>query len=105
MKNKDVEIRHQIHVFNDEITKKKAKLFKVEDYTKALQAIVPMVELAIRFSSRADLDGGHDKEDLRVILADVVTLKEEVADAYSNISDSITELVEKVENLKKELQC
>lgn len=105
MKDKNVELRRQMHAINGEITKKEAQLIKVEDYMKALQSIVPMVELATRFSSRADLDEGHDKEALRIILADVLTIKEEVAEAYSNIADSIKELSTKADDIKKETQC
>lgn len=103
MKDKGVEVRHQIHVYNGEIAKKEVKLLKIEDYAKALQAIVPMVELATRFSSRADLDEGHDKEALRIIMADILTIKNEVAEAYSDTADSIKELSFKVEKLKKEV--
>lgn len=96
------ETRRQIHTLNDDITKKEAKLLKIEDYMKALQSMVPLIELAIRFSSRADLDEGHDKEALRIVLADILTIKEEVAEAYSDMADLIKESLGKLEELKKE---
>lgn len=105
MKNEEVETRHRIHVLNSEITKRQAKLMRIEDYSKSIQALVPMVELAIKLSSRADLDNGEDKNAWRTILADILTIREEVAETYSGLADIAQEMSEEVNKLKKEVEC
>ena len=102
MKN-DKDIRHKIHVYNDELSKRQAKLARIEDYMKTVQALVPMVELAIKLSSRADIDNGADKNAWRTVLADILTMKEEISETYSGLADVAQELHENIERLKKEV--
>ena len=102
MKN-DKDIRHKIHVYNDELSKRQAKLVRIEDYMKTVQALVPMVELAIKLSSRADIDNGADKNAWRTVLADILTMKEEISETYSGLADVAQELHENIEKLKKEV--
>lgn len=102
MKN-DKDIRHKIHVYNDELSKRQAKLVRIEDYMKTVQALVPMVELAIKLSSRADIDNGADKNAWRTVLADILTMKEEISETYSGLADVAQELHENIERLKKEV--
>lgn len=100
METNNEEKNHKIHVLNGEITKRKAKLIKIEDYAKVVQAIVPMIELAERYSSRVDMDNGHDKEALRIVLADILTLKDQISEFYSDYSDVTQNMVNEVEKLK-----
>ena len=89
-------IRH----FNGEITKNQAKLSKLEDYSKVIQSLVPMVELAYKMSVKTDIDTGEGKKTWRMVLADILTIKEEVAEAYSGLADLSQDYLNEINKLK-----
>lgn len=90
----------QIHALNAEIDKRKRQLIKIEDYMKTVQALVPLIELANKMSLRADIEEGVNKNTWRVVLADVLTTKEEISEIYSGLADTTQELVDKLSELK-----
>ena len=92
----------KIKFYSKQIQDNTVMLAKMEDYTKIIQAIVPLVELARKYALKVDLDNGEAKKAWEVILADVLTIKEEVAERYSGISDSSQEMQEELNKLKEE---
>lgn len=91
----------KIKFYAKQIQDNTVMLAKMEDYTRVIQSIVPLVELARKYALKVDLDNGEAKKAWEVILADVLTIKEEVAERYSGISDSSQEMQEEVKKLKE----
>ena len=91
----------KIKFYSKQIQDNTVMLAKMEDYTRVIQSIVPLVELARKYALKVDLDNGEAKKAWEVILADVLTIKEEVAERYSGISDSSQEMQEEVNKLKE----
>lgn len=92
----------KIKFYSKQIQDNTVMLAKMEDYTRVIQSIVPLVELARKYALKVDLDNGEAKRAWEVILADVLTIKEEVAERYSGISDSSQEMLEELKKLKEE---
>lgn len=92
----------KIKFYAKQIQDNTVMLAKMEDYTRVIQSIVPLVELARKYALKVDLDNGEAKKAWEVILADVLTIKEEVAERYSGISDSSQEMQEELNKLKEE---
>lgn len=103
MKDKAVSARHELHVCNGEINKKQGELSKIEDYVRVMHSIVPLVELAHKMCVKLDIDEGQTKKTWQMILADVMTIKREVEDYYSDKADGVHELEEKIVKLRKEI--
>lgn len=92
----------KIKYYSRQIQENSVALAKMEDYVKVIQSIVPLVELARKYALKVDLDNGEAKKSWEIILADVLTIKEEVAERYSGISDTSQEMQEELKKLKEE---
>ena len=96
----DATVNRQIKFYNGKIASKLKLISQIEDYSKVIQAIVPLVELARKESIKADLDNGETKKTWEMILADVLTIKSDVEESYSDISDDLNTTREMIEMLK-----
>ena len=91
------------HYYNGLVNKRQAELSVVEDYLRVTTIIATLTEMAWKLSSKADLDEGRDKKTWRTILADVLTMKSEILDKYSDMADEMQEWEEKAKQLGKEV--
>lgn len=86
MKNKEID---------KQIEKEQRHLICIEDYVTLMSGILNLVGLATKFSIKADLDEGQSKKTWRMILADVLTMKKDAEDEYSETADEIQRLKSK----------
>ena len=91
----------KIRYYNIEISKKKMELSKLDYYTKLLQSLVPLIELAHKMSAKADIDEGRAKKTWQMILADILIMKEEASEEYSGLADVMQDMVEEVKKLEE----
>lgn len=92
-----------VHYHNREITKIQGEMSRIEDYAKVVQSLLPIVELAYKLSTKAGIDNGEGKKTWRMILADIMTIKKEIEDFYSDISDVAQGHQEEINKLTKEV--